>query len=136
VARRQTKHRSLGRTRRPRGYPRFEREGDKLVKIGWSKKSREEYEHRAPRDAVVAFAQHLGESVSDGQVFAVEDLMPVRAVNGDDEIPAYQVYLTLKWLQDIGAVEKQGRDGYVLRNRALSEGGLDEYWGGLPERKA
>lgn len=132
----QNRRRPKAPTRRPRGYPRFERDGNKLVKIGWSKKHREEYEHRAPRDAVAAFARHLGGTVSEGHIFAVEDLMPVRVVDGDDEVPAYQVYLTLKWLQDVGAIEKKGRDGYALRNRNLSEGGLEEYWSALPEWKA
>jgi len=117
-------------------YPRFEREGDRLIKVGWSKKHREEYEHRAPRDAVAAFARHLAGTVPEGHVFVVEDLMPVPGVNGDDEVPAYQVYLTLKWFQDVGAVEKKGRDGYVLRNGGLSESGVDDYWTALPVRKA
>src|SRR5689334_4308257 len=26
-------------------FPRFEREGDKLIKVGWSKKNRDQYEH-------------------------------------------------------------------------------------------
>ncbi|MCA9305050.1 MAG: hypothetical protein KDA16_00830 [Phycisphaerales bacterium] len=120
---------------RKRDYPRFERDDDKLVKVGWSKKHREEYEHRAPRDAVNAFVRHLGSAVSEGHLFIVENLMPVLGVNGDDEVPAYQVYLTLKWLQDVGAVEKKGRDGYVLRNGALSSSGIDEYWAALPARK-
>src|SRR6266567_3543667 len=39
-----------------RDYPRFERDGDRLVKIGWSKRRKGLYEHRASRQAVVAFA--------------------------------------------------------------------------------
>ncbi len=127
-------HAAKGKTKAK--YPRFEREGSRLVKVGWSKKHREEYEHRAPRDAVAAFARHLGGTVPEGHVFVVEDLMPVPGVNGDDEVPAYQVYLTLKWLQVVGAVEKKGRDGYVLRHSALSEGGIDDYWSELAVRKA
>jgi len=127
--------RTASRKKTKAKYPHFEREGNRLVKVGWSKKHREEYEHRAPRDAVAAFARHLGGTVPEGHVFVVEDLLPVPGVNEDDEVPAYQVYLTLKWLQDIGAVEKKGRDGYVLRNGVLSEGGIDRYWSALRARK-
>src|SRR5262245_3021461 len=46
------------RGRRPAAqiYPQFFRRGDELVKVGWSKKDRKEYAHRAPRRAVVAVA--------------------------------------------------------------------------------
>src|SRR4051794_31882715 len=37
-------------------YPKFFRRGDELVKVGWSKKERKEYSHRAPRRAVDAVA--------------------------------------------------------------------------------
>lgn len=114
-------------------YPRFERDGDRLVKVGWSKKSKDEYEHRAPREAVIAFVNHVASRVKDGQVFEVERLVPVLDAAGD-EIPAYQVYMTLAWLRDTGAVEKKGRDGYVLRNGSLVDGGLDKLWAAVPAR--
>src|SRR5580658_8629688 len=44
-------------------YPKFFRRGDELVKVGWSKKDRKEYNHRAPRgaiDAVVAAVRQIG----------------------------------------------------------------------------
>jgi len=117
-------------------YPRFERDDDKLVKIGWSKKNKATYEHRAPREAVVAFARHLSGTVTEGKVFAVEDLLPVPDVANGGEIPAYQVYLTLAWLQHVGAVAKKGRDGYVLRRDGLGNGTLDSFWASLPNRSA
>ena len=114
-------------------YPRFERDGDKLVKIGWSRKHREQYEHRAPRDTVASFARHLARQVKVGQVFEVEELLPVvDSANG--EIPAYQVYLTLAWLRAEGAVEKKGRDGHVLRDASIAAGGFDKLWEGVPIR--
>jgi len=38
-------------------YPRFERHGDKLVKVAWSKKDRREYEHRASADVIFRIAE-------------------------------------------------------------------------------
>ena len=115
-------------------YPRFERDGDKLVKIGWSKKNREAYEHRAPREAVIAFVRHLARSVAEGHVFAVDDLIPVPDASGG-ALPAYQVYLTLAWLRHAGAVEKKGRSGYVLRNGSFENGHIDPIWNEIPHYK-
>ena len=132
-----TDHPSIDRPRANAGkvgYPRFEREGDKLVKIGWSKKNKSAYEHRAPREVVIAFARHLASSVGEGKVFAVEDLTPVPDVANGGEVPAYQVYLTLAWFRSTGVVEKKGRDGYVLCHGALAGGRLDKLWASLPAR--
>lgn len=117
-------------------YPRFERDGDRLVKVGWSKKNKEAYEHRAPREAVVAVARHLSSQVRVGEVFAIEDLMPVPNVSSGDEVPGYQVYLTLAWLRSLNAIEKKGRDGYVLRSDLLTDGELDKLWEELAVRSA
>jgi hypothetical protein len=122
------------RSRPKADYPRFERDGDKLVKVGWSKKNRDSYEHRASREVVVAFARHLSGNVPEGKAFAVEDLIPVPDVTNGGEIPAYQIYLTLAWLRHAGAVEKKGRDGYLLRRGALTDPALDRLWAHLPAR--
>jgi hypothetical protein len=127
---------SRGSKRPKKAYPRFERDGDKLVKIGWSKKNKSSYEHRAPREAVIAFTRHLAGSADEGKVFVVEDLLPVPDVANGGEIPAYQIYLTLAWLRDVGAVAKKGRDGYVLRGGGLANGALDKFWASLPARVA
>lgn len=114
-------------------YPRFERNNDKLVKIGWSKKSREEYEHRAPQSAVLAFAKHLTQCATAGSTFVVDQLLPIHDASGE-ELPSYQIYLALAWLRHIGIVEKTGRDGYVLRRDSLAPGWIEAYWSELPTR--
>ena len=55
--------------------------------------------------------------------------MPVPDSAGG-EIPSYQVYLTLAWLRHVGAVEKKGRSGYVLRSGL----DLDAIWDRIPVR--
>lgn len=114
------------------GYPRFGRDGDRLVKIGWSKKNKSEYEHRVPRSAVDAFLGKLTSTVKPGRVFEVESLLPVTDHAGD-EVPAYQVYVTLAWLRDVGVIEKKGRDGYVVENSESTKRGADEHWKKLSE---
>lgn len=115
-------------------FPRFERDGDKLVKIGWSKKNKSSYEHRASHAVVVAFAQHLANHIQEGKVFAVENLTPVPDIVNSGEIPAYQVYLVLAWLRRTGAIDKKGRDGYILRRGALTTESMERMWTSVPAR--
>lgn len=116
-------------------YPKFERDGDRLVKIGWSKKNKSSYEHRATKDGVYALVRHLVGSVTAGELFLVEDLLPIPDGGDGGELPAYQVYLILAWLRLSGAVEKKGRDGYVFRRGDLDDDTLEELWAKLPIQK-
>lgn len=117
-------------------YPYFVRDGDRLVKVGWSKKNKKSYEHRVPLEAVIAFVRHLTSSVEDGKVFAIEDLLPVSDPANDGEIPAYQIYVSLAWLRDVGAIQKRGRDGYTIRRQALVSNEIEKYWDGLNDKKS
>jgi len=113
-----------------RTYPQFKIEDGKLVKVGWSKKNRSEYEHRAPREVVEAFINYLRSHVDTGKVFSIEKLMPIYDDAGQ-ELPAYQVYLTLAWLRDVGVIEKKGRNGYMVKISQLENGSLNAHWVGL-----
>ena len=125
--RRQSGARGVGRK-----YPMFEREGDRLVKVGWSKKKRAEYEHRASKEVVACFVQHLATHVREAELFDMEGLLPIPD-SGGGEVPDYQAYLTLRWLQEVGAVEKKGRDGYVLSIPELATK-LEQFWSAIPVR--
>jgi hypothetical protein len=116
-----------------RKYPKFERDGDKLVKVGWSKKANDEYEHRAPRAAALAFVEHLASRTSVREIFEIEPLLPVPDGRGG-ELPSYQVYLALAWLRHAGAVQKKGRDGYVRASDPLDGSVFDTMWAQIPER--
>ena len=118
--------RGTSKTRRG-AYPKFERDSDKLVKIGWSKKRREEYEHRAPRSAVLAFMDHLFRVTEPGRTFAIDEILPAHDATGD-ELPGYQVYLVLAWLREMRAVEKRGRDGYVVTHPQPDGNAFDALW--------
>jgi hypothetical protein len=114
-------------------YPRFLRDGDKLVKIGWSKKSREEYEHRAPLAVATSLLAAIRSKVRDGELFAATDVIPHRV--GDDAMPDYQAYLALKWFHSEGIVTKHPRDRYSVEPGRIGPSGLDEYWLRLPTAK-
>jgi hypothetical protein len=133
LARSREKSRAAGG--KPAKYPQFQRDGDRLVKIGWSKKDRRTYEHRAPRDIVMSVVRQLGSSTTPGKVFTMESLVPFRDDHGQD-IPAYQSYLVLKWLQNIGAVRKKGKDGYIAQGGALDNDRIAQAWDALREQDA
>jgi len=115
-------------------YPRFERDGDKLVKIAWSKKDRREYEHRASRDAVLRVSERLASEVKPGSIFSMDKLIPFKDDSGND-IPSYQAYLALAWFRDLGSVEQRGKEGYAVLDGSLSTQRVEKAWDVLHSRR-
>jgi len=114
-------------------YPRFKREDNTLVKIGWSKSDRSTYEHRSPRDVLdrlVAAAKAV--QVPD-QRFTTEDLMPLHDEQGN-ELPSYQAYLCLAWIVSVGILEKHGRQGYTVAAAGDLDAAVESAWQQLPRR--
>jgi hypothetical protein len=115
-------------------YPRFSRDGDDLVKTGWSKKKREEYVHRARRNQAESIALGLADRGRDKRVMTIDEIMTIHDSAGT-EIPSYQVYLTLAWLRREGLVDRRGRNGYVVPEPdGLSEA-FSDLWSTLPNHK-
>jgi hypothetical protein len=111
-------------------YPYFRRDGDKLVKVGWSKKDRQSYEHRAPRETVFQLAAVLSAQVAPGSAFKMEEFLPLR-VGKEKELPTYQTYLALAWFRSLGIVEELGKLGYRFKKGALDEKKVEKLWADL-----
>ena len=100
--------------RKRKHYPRFESRNGTLCKIGWSKKSKSEYEHRVPREScgriigAIDAVAHLKR-----KVFTVDDVL--KQLN-DDSIPIYQLYAVVSLLRVREILQKQGRDGYKVND--------------------
>jgi hypothetical protein len=127
-------HRSTSTKPRRDQYPMFLREGDRLVKIAWSKKEKRPYEHRAPRDVVDRLIDRIHaryKQVGEGRVFEAADVMPVKSGTGE-EYPSYQAYLALNWLRHVGAITRKGREGYVLKRGAAAPDKLERLWNETP----
>jgi hypothetical protein len=128
------------RARRPRRavqtdeFPRFERDGDKLVKLGWSKRDERIYEHRAPRDIVFLVATAIASKVRPKAVFAMDQVMPI-SDEGGHEVPSYQAYMALAWLRSLGIVTRKGREGYTLTSNTLDGQALRRLWTAVPEKR-
>lgn len=113
-------------------FPKFETERDRLIKIGWSKKDKIPYEHRAAKDLVRAVSLHLAESPNK-YLFKMDDLLPIELDDGS-EVPSYQAYLVLAWLRHIGLIDKQGKDGYQWVVESFDEQAFDKAWNSTTPR--
>jgi len=114
------------------GYPRFLRTDDQLVKIGWSKKKRSEYIHKAPRERVFAVVEAVAAAGGNGAVMSTEDLLAIQDESGE-EIPQYQTYLALAWLRSQGVIRRHGRTGYKIEDHDRALGGFGKLWDMTPQ---
>jgi hypothetical protein len=71
-------------TSRRSGYPRFARQGDKLLKVAWSKKERQPYEHRAPQAAVQILIEAIRKRKGEGKLFQAADVLPLMTNTGEE----------------------------------------------------
>lgn len=124
---------SRGRRTKHGEFPRFERDGDKLVKIGWSKRDERVYEHRAPRETVFLVSTAISTKARPKAVFTMDRILPVSDGSGN-EVPSYQAYLALAWLRSIGLVQRRGKEGYALTDGALDALKLQHLWNSIPDR--
>lgn len=113
-------------------YPKFERDGNRLIKIGWSKREKAEYEHKVSRDAALAVYLRLGK-ISTTAMFRMEELLPIQLPDGT-EVPSYQSYLMLAWLRHINQIEKRANDSYQWTVEEISTSSFDDAWGAIPRR--
>jgi len=110
-------------------YPQYLRDGERLVKRAWSKKERQPYEHKAPREVVTVLLTAIRKIKGEQRPFEAADIMPLLRENAE-EYPSYQSYLALGWLRYAGAIAK-GRDGYLLK-RGWDADRVAESWDALP----
>jgi hypothetical protein len=126
---------SAARSRSPaRDYPRFFRRGDELVKVGWSKKDRREYAHRAPRRAVDAVGAVVRVVGARRKLFNGDALLPLKDPADGSIIPGYQAYVALAWLTQLGLLKQHGRrGGYSLTAEKQIDNAVAGAWGELVE---
>lgn len=115
-------------------YPRFFRRGDELVKVGWSKKDRKEYNHRAPRRAIDAVSAAVRQLGGNRRMFTGDKLLPLKDPTGGSRLADYQAYVALAWLKHLGIIEQHGRKtGYTLVPEKQIDSIITAAWPELPE---
>jgi hypothetical protein len=115
-------------------YPRFLREAETLVKIGWSKKEKSTYEHKAPLRVLTVLTEALENAGRGGKRFNFEGLLPLTDPGGGGEVPSYQAYLALAWLRTEGLLTQHGRQGYSIPTGTELSALISERWKALTTR--
>lgn len=110
------------------GYPKFRRDGDKLIKLGWSRAAGERYEHRAGKTVLELVAKAALSATDSRQRFETGALGNLRLGKGQPPIPSYQVYLCLAWLRASGLIKPLGRSAYRIASKAGFVEQLEEKW--------
>jgi hypothetical protein len=113
-------------------YPRFVREGDNLVKIGWSKSQKAEYEHKSPKRLLAVLSESLRSA--NGKRIMMDKVLPLKDLVSGYAFPDYQSYVCLAWLRSAGLVIQHGRQGYSLPKGIELEKSAEALWAGLPTR--
>jgi hypothetical protein len=114
-----------------RKYPQFFRQASELVKIGWSKRARKEYQHRAPHRVLELLCNRLVQVGAKKKLFSTDTLFPLTD-SGSNEIPSYQSYLCLAWLRHQRLVIAKGRSGYRLVKPESLLSAAEAFWNKLP----
>jgi hypothetical protein len=114
-------------------YPRFKREDETLVKVGWSKSDRSTYEHRSPRAILDRLVTRILEVGASGERFTTEQILPLLD-DENGELPSYQAYLCLAWLVFAGLLERHGRQGYTVSVGGDFKDAVEGQWTQLPAR--
>lgn len=89
-------------------FPRFEREHEKLVKIGWANNDAGEYRHRAQRHVIRLVLERLKSLETLGKEVRAADLKKFYHQDGSEVAPV-QIQTVLSFLRDSGVVELSGR---------------------------
>ena len=112
-------------------YPKFLRRGEEIVKIGWSKRSKSEYQHKAPRRVVSLLTAAIAERAASGSLVVANELIPLADPSDGTEIPDYQVYVCLAWLRHETLIEQEGRQGYMVNDPSSFEKRVNDEWEAL-----
>src|SRR5262249_9137760 len=115
-------------------YPKFVRRGDDLVKIGWSKRDRREYQHRAERAGLMPLCEALLNSSKHRRLFTM-DLLERQLGKGDNAVPGYPTYLWLAWLRSAELVKQHGRKGYSVAKPATFQKDVERELAGVPAQE-
>ncbi len=109
------KRKKVSRRSKPPGLPRIEIRNGSLYKIGWSRKQKQEYEHKVPRMAFDTIVNGMSALAREGNgPFMAEAVIEKINATTEDSIPAYQVYVVLAAFREWNLITQAGREGYSI----------------------
>jgi hypothetical protein len=120
------------RSAKKQEYPLFFRRGEQLIRVAWSKRDKQEYQHKSSHSGLKALARAMAKVGADGRVFSTEDFLPIQHEDGS-EIPNYQAYAGIALLKQGGLIDQHGRQGYSIANIADFPEAVEAIWKRLAE---
>ena len=118
------------RSQPKRGYPKYSRRGDSLVRTDWSGSKKVEQTHAVPYATVAQIASTI---VSEGGAMFRKNILTDLTAPDGSKLPIHQVYLILGWLVTSKAIRKKGRGDYVPDYTKLTSEALRGSFGQLNE---
>lgn len=116
-------------------YPQFLREKQDLVKLGWSHRKKEPYEHRVSKTAVDVISTAVTALGNAGHRFTMHEILKsLDGVNSTGTIPSYQMYAVVSWLKWAGMILQHGRQGYTIIRPQTIASSIETAWQSLPQR--
>ncbi len=113
-----------------KGYPKFERQGDNLVKVEWKNDKKKEARQRVSYGTMSLLTQAI--SKDTGESFKKTLLDEVTHADGK-KVPNHQIHAILLWLQHIKAIERRRRGDYYSNLNKLSPSSLKSSFDNTPE---
>lgn len=128
------KRKSLSRKGTRSHYPKFKVTKDTLIRIGWSKKQRREYTHKASRFVFDKTVKVMAALAQNGAgPFLAEQIIEQANNNESETIPSYQVYLVIGLLRKAECIKQVGREGYDIPTELVEKAGCK--WSELSNRR-
>lgn len=130
-----SRRKRAGTPRKPRAkgeYPKFLRRGNDLVKVGWSRRAKAEYEHKVPETVALNVTRAIAKVGSNSELTPTERFLSAVASEDGIEVPEYQAYVVLAWLRSLGLVARHGRQGYTVPQPGELATKLGLLWEQLP----
>lgn len=109
-------------------YPKFFRDGEELLKLGWSKREKKVYRHKTPKRVALVVSQALQQAGQHNNRIVMEQILPIHDPESDTDVPSYQAYLSLAWLRKEKLIVQHGRQGYSLRPEINLMDAVEERW--------
>jgi hypothetical protein len=110
----------------------FCRDSDMLVKRAKARKTKADYEHRAPALVLRAVVEVLSLWRPDRKLLTGDEML---AACSEKKAPvvSYQLYVVLGWLQQQGLIRRHGRSGYSVPEPARITVETERAWRALPD---
>lgn len=115
-------------------YPKFLKSGGTLIKVGWSRSNKAEYEHKSPKRVLLALTAAIAHVSRRTKRFSMDDLLPLTDGQDGSPLPDYQAYICLALLRSENLLVQHGRQGYSVSKGVAIDATAEQVWSGLPER--